>query len=597
MKQFREQINQIELIESTKYYTEFIESFRAMRDSLKVEGKEDLAKLAQYEIEICSLIQNNPIISDNTEARFISRYGNLKGREWPDIKEFKYEQFVYYEERLLETSNLFLKMRYSDFLFEYGEKNLTLNKYQISKYLLGCLLEICNYFKSNKRNFEYVSTIARLAEVSLLMGNKDKIQETINLIFSQLEECNCEKDYSHALEFSKITREILNYKSEEIVVEERKAFMKLILNNAKNKYLKDNEYNLHKLMCEEIIKYKKLKLITDEQEYNLQLEIGKSYELESEYQHGREKKSLINKAHYLEEAMRHYANIGLKEKVDEMKKLIKETYNQIEQSDEMKAISFPIEIPHEFIEKQAELYVSTDIQDSLDKIAHGPIVPETIKIAEQVRELSKEFPLQSLISKSILSSGKKVDHSETEEDLYAMDFNRNYMLHLDVSVELLVKKIFNILIQEHNFNTEDIMTKFNRWGLLSQQNYHLIEAGITRFFEEDYISAIHILVPQFESTLRNLFVQADFATTSIKKGTGQHEETFNQFLNRKDVKDSLGENIHKLIQIVMVEQSGLNLRNEIAHGLISFSSITESRCILVILLYLILTRYEISIKC
>ena len=42
----------------------------------------------------------------------------------------------------------------------------------------------------------------------------------------------------------------------------------------------------------------------------------------------------------------------------------------------------------------------------------------------------------------------------------------------------------------------------------------------------------------------------------------------------------------------MVEQAGLNLRNQIAHGLINFSDITKAQCLLVIYLFLVLTGYK-----
>ncbi|MGN7296366.1 DUF4209 domain-containing protein [Ferdinandcohnia sp. SAFN-114] len=51
---------------------------------------------------------------------------------------------------------------------------------------------------------------------------------------------------------------------------------------------------------------------------------------------------------------------------------------------------------------------------------------------------------------------------------------------------------------------------------------------------------------------------------SIKKGNNQQEETFNEFLNREDVKNALGKNLHQYIYMIIVNQSGLNLRNRIA---------------------------------
>ena len=136
------------------------------------------------------------------------------------------------------------------------------------------------------------------------------------------------------------------------------------------------------------------------------------------------------------------------------------------------------------------------------------------------------------------------------------------------------------------------MEKFDSWKMLDERNYPLVKAGIENFFKEDYVSSIHILVPQFESTFRRFLAKLGFATTSLKKDMVQYEITFNEFLVKDYIKTFLGKDIHTLIQIIMVEPMGLNLRNEIAHGLIKQSDITKSKCILVIYLFLILTRYD-----
>lgn len=55
----------------------------------------------------------------------------------------------------------------------------------------------------------------------------------------------------------------------------------------------------------------------------LKNDIGKTYELEAEYQQGRAKKSLLVKLGFLEKAMKLYKEIGNTEKVNEMKIRIK----------------------------------------------------------------------------------------------------------------------------------------------------------------------------------------------------------------------------------------------------------------------------------
>ncbi|HDF7758116.1 TPA: DUF4209 domain-containing protein [Staphylococcus aureus] len=593
MEKFKEKVNDLEAIKTTRYYTEFVEKFKKIRDWAKNENLKNEAKLAQYEIEIFSLCEKNPILSKNkSEKRFVATISFDDGREWPDIQKFTNDQIKYYEQRLNETNNLFLKVRYSDFLFEHGNKKITKTKYEISKCLLSCLVEILTYYSDD---FNYTSVLARLVEVSLLMGDREKLEKAIELIYLKMDEFDYNNEYSYVYELSKLIREILKSKHKKIILENHLNKIIIVLEKAIKNNFEDKNYYLHRVFCEELSQYRKFDLISSERRSELKKEIGKSYELEAEYQQGRNNKSLLVKANFLEKAMEKYMEIGEREKSNKMKILVKWTYEEYENSNEMNLIRIPIEFPKEEIDKIIEGFISSDVQISLDKIAYSnDLIPKITVIEDLVDKLSKEFPLQGLISKGLLNDGKKVVETTTEEDNKTINFNSNYMHHLNINVKLLLKAIFDKLISEFEISTEDFMQKFNKWELLDNKNVPFIEHGISRFLEKDYLSALHILVPQFESTVRRMFSKAGYSTTSIRKGNTQQEVTFNEFLLRDDVKSTLGNDVHKLIQIVMVEQSGLNLRNEIAHGLIELSNINYTKCILVIYLFLILTRYSIE---
>lgn len=593
MEKFKEKVNDLELIETTKYYSEFIEGFKKIRNWAKNENQKNELKLAEYEIDIFSLCEKNPILSkDRNKPRFIATFIDVDGTEWPDIKKFNDEQLKYYEKRLYETNNIFLKVRYSDFLFEYGGKKITKSKYDVSQSLLSSLVYICELYREASN---YNSAISRLVEVSLLMKNQEKLKQAIELIYLRINELDKQNEYSGVDVLSKLVRKILNSKHNDMISKSYLNEIIKVLEKVTKKYFEDKNYDLYRRICKELIKYRKFNLISNERISRLEEEIGKSYELEAEYQQGRKDKSLLLKAHFLEKAMKHYKEIGEREKINEMKILVKRTYEEYEKSNEMSVIRIPIEFPKEEIDKVIEDFISSDIQNSLDRIANSnDLIPKITVIEEQVDKLSKEFPLQDLISKGLLNDGKKIVENTTEEDNKTINFNSNYMNHLNINVELLLKAIFDKLISEFEISTEDFMQKFNRWELLDNKNVPFIEHGISRFLEKDYLSALHILVPQFESTVRRMFSKAGYSTTSIRKGNTQQEVTFNEFLFRDDVKSVFGNDVHKLIQIVMVEQSGLNLRNEIAHGLIELSNINYTKCILIIYLFLILTRYNIK---
>lgn len=593
MDKFKEKVNELELIETTKYYSEFIEGFKKIRDWAKNENLKNEEELAQYEIDIFSLCEKTSILSKNrNKPRFMATFIDDNGTEWPDIKKFRDEQLKYYEKRLYETNNIFLKVRYSDFLFEYGDKKIAKNKYEISQSLLTSIVYICEHYSETSN---YDSMISRLVEVSLLMGNKKELKKAVELIYLKINEFDDNNEYRRVYELSQLTREILKSNHKKIIIEEYSNKIIIVLEKAIKNYFEDKDYQSHIMFCEELIQYRKFSLISSERKNELEKEIGKSYELEAEYQQGRKDKSLLVKALFLEKAMKHYSEIGEREKISEMKILVKKTYEEYEKSNEMSLIKSTIEFSKEEIDKVIDSFISSDVQMSLDKIAYSNhLIPKITIIEDQVDKLSKEFPLQDFISKSLLSDGKKIVENTTEEDNKTINFNSNYMNHLNINVEIFLKAIFDKLILEFEISTEDFMQKFNRWELLDNKNIPFIEHGISRFLEKDYLSALHILVPQYESTVRRMFSKADYSTTSIRKGNTQQEVTFNEFLLRDDVKSAFGNDVHKLIQVVMVEQSGLNLRNEIAHGLIEFSKINYTKCILIIYLFLVLTRYNIE---
>src|SRR5699024_1412706 len=387
------------------------------------------------------------------------------------------------------------------------------NIYEISQSLLTSLVYICEHYSETSN---YDTMIYRLVEVSLLMGNKKELKKAVELIYLKINEFDDNNEYRRVYELSQLTREILKSNHKKIIIEEYSNKIIIVLEKAIKNYFEDKDYQSHIMFCEELIQYRKFSLISSERINELEKEIGKSYELEAEYQQGRKDKSLLVKAHFLEKAMKHYSEIGEREKINEMKILVKKTYEEYEKSNEMSLIKSTIEFSKEEIDKVIDSFISSDVQMSLDKIAYSDhLIPKITIIEDQVDKLSKEFPLQDFISKSLLSDGKKIVENTTEEDNKTINFNSNYMNHLNINVELFLKAIFDKLILEFEISTEDFMQKFNRWELLDNKNIPFIEHGISRFLEKDYLSALHILVPQYESTVRRMFSKADYSTTSI----------------------------------------------------------------------------------
>ncbi|MGT2596770.1 hypothetical protein ACVQ90_08120 [Staphylococcus aureus] len=79
-----------------------------------------------------------------------------------------------------------------------------------------------------------------------------------------------------------------------------------------------------------------------------------------------------------------------------------------------------------------------------------------------------------------MNDGKKVVETTTEDNK-TINFNSNYMHHLNINVELLLKAIFDKLISEFEISTEDFMQKFNKWELLDNKNVPLLNMEFLDF--------------------------------------------------------------------------------------------------------------------
>jgi len=95
----------------------------------------------------------------------------------------------------------------------------------------------------------------------------------------------------------------------------------------------------------------------------------------------------------------------------------------------------------------------------------------------------------------------------------------------------------------------------------------LLRAGLERYFDGDYASAVHLLVPQLEATLRHLAHLVGGPIVSTRQGTTQ-ALTIGTVLDDPDVGALLGEDRAAFLRTLLVDPRAENLRNDVAHGLI-----------------------------
>ncbi len=164
------------------------------------------------------------------------------------------------------------------------------------------------------------------------------------------------------------------------------------------------------------------------------------------------------------------------------------------------------------------------------------------------------------------------------------DLIRN--MYLDPIFEELEK----LIEKERLFNAESLMKFIVSSPVVPPESLPLISVGIKRYFEEDYISALHVLVPQFE----NLFIQIservgiDVITINRTKGLSTNTKVLSvPLLDSEPCKQNWGEDLCELLKFILLEPLGYKLRHKVAHGEITESDCNKSSCNLIIYLILV----------
>lgn len=578
-------------------YQEYIEAKKNLHlkdlsidDMLKVYKKEidnidqenELRKYYIWDYQLLYCNERTMVIDSNTNKRLTHRI-KCQNYKYPDIENFEDERKNFYTACLQTEENINFVFRYLDYLVDYGD-----NKYNFAKQLAEVILKN-NWIKdvdNTDECFDYISRLSRVIDILMKFKMNEKyaeLEENIMCTFSLFDEMH---QYRWILEISKILRGLNRTKTKNIISDEIKKSVRQMLEKGKEQYKSEKNLYLYIDFCNELCEWLRNEKDDNSALNELLLEIGQAYEDETEYQGG--EKDKLYKVVFLEKAAKHYANIGKREKLDEMKSKIKEAYRLSHK--EFTKQKFELNIPNDLIEREIKRFVKKNITDSFEYFSRVEYFTPKIRDIKDKAKSHQKNSLLNLVSISKISGDRKVFDAKDDSLREKYFVYQEYGINLQMTFSVLYNKIWSKLL-EQGLTVDMVIHRITDWKYMSDDNSFMIKKGIERYFEKDYVSAIHILVPRFESSFRDFFSIAGLPTTSLKSASVQHEQNFSDFINNDFVKNFIREDFLFLIKYIMLDDLGYNLRNKVAHGLAEMSLFKKSIADMVIYLFFCLTNY------
>jgi hypothetical protein len=199
------------------------------------------------------------------------------------------------------------------------------------------------------------------------------------------------------------------------------------------------------------------------------------------------------------------------------------------------------------------------------------------ELREQVLELARMSVFTSSIQKTVFNRRGKVvarrgpivgaDPGEQEEAIRQAMFEQAAANREFVVVSGLLPARAQVA-EEHYVSARTLMPLVSRSAFVPFERAELFAEGLAAGFNGDFATALHILMPQFENSIRILLDSAGVITSSIDSDGIQNERDLGALLYLPDTARLFGDDLVFEMQGLLVERCGSNLRNLFAHGLL-----------------------------
>lgn len=247
---------------------------------------------------------------------------------------------------------------------------------------------------------------------------------------------------------------------------------------------------------------------------------------------------------------------------------------------EMGSITSPTIDISEIVEIAINAVKGKPTLDALAEFANIYRGARAVKIREFSEKMLREHPLQALFSATHMSSDGRViakrpgmgfgdvNSEEYKATLWA-EMVKHYSMELGLVVQGEIWPALEVLRLEHRLRAEDFIAIANRSPIVPTDRKRLMGRALFAGYDGDFVAALHILVPQVEHMVRWHLKAVGAKTTTLDKDGIENENGLSTLMEVPEVTQIFGEDLSFELKALFCDAFGPNLRNELAHGLLT----------------------------
>lgn len=203
----------------------------------------------------------------------------------------------------------------------------------------------------------------------------------------------------------------------------------------------------------------------------------------------------------------------------------------------------------------------------------------TEELRNNALERMRQHPLQSLFSATVMSRDGRViakrpamslgtELTEDDEIAVRAEMIRDYCILVSIVVQGDILPALEVLLLEHRLREGDFIALARNSPIVPKDRAGLFGKALFAGYERDFVTALHLLIPQIEHLVRVHLKQAGAKTTNIDKRGIQNENGMSTLLELPEAVQVFGKDLAFELNSLFCDAFGPNLRNELAHGLV-----------------------------
>lgn len=200
-------------------------------------------------------------------------------------------------------------------------------------------------------------------------------------------------------------------------------------------------------------------------------------------------------------------------------------------------------------------------------------------LRKNVLERMRQFPLQFLSAATVMSPDGRViakrpamswGNELTGDDEIAIraEMIRDYGMLVSIVVQGDIWPAHEVLLLEHRLREADFIDLVRHSPIIPKDRIGLFGKALFAGYERDFVTALHLLIPQIEHMVRMHLKQAGAKTTNLDKDGVQNENGMSSLMDLPEAEQVFGKDLVFELRSLFCDAFGPNLRNELAHGLL-----------------------------